>query len=237
MNLLVIKHIIDLIKEIPTFYNFLKRKKLLKFKFLFLVSIFLLSTYFFWIEIINNNQDYLYAVKQNKLKKEINSILMQCGDKTSISIGAISIEEIDNFHLGEFVIAKACDKLSHNDCLVDLQEHNSSLYNSSYRLDKSSYDFIKESSNFPKYLNLRNEDNQQDLNILAFNQPSIKWFLEQTEWFRQGILNDLYITSTVGLLRGEKIRYVLTLMQAEGHLDNSKCKDKYLILNNLKKIL
>jgi hypothetical protein len=161
-------------------------------------------------------------------------LLKICGDKTSLSVAVVSLEKKEDYYDGRFSQALACDKLAINsNCIVNLQQHNP-IYTDDYKIDLSTYNFlaIKTSDEIPFYASLRKDD-LQDLTDFEYF-PTINKLLKSTEWYKLGVLNDIWISSILTLdSNGKKLLYVITFIQAK-ETRELKCQEPTKYLSDFK---
>jgi len=159
---------------------------------------------------------------------------LDCGDKTGISISAISLNIAEDgiFYQGRFKIVKACDSRVAG-CLVNLKDSKGESLDIPYDIDPISYKDLLAigKAGFPKAFTLKS-GGVQNLDSLKRN-PSLKEILEKAApvWHKEGILNTIYITS---ILKKNNILWVLTLLSAK---ENLNCKDPHYSLYKLKDFL
>jgi hypothetical protein len=175
-----------------------------------------------------------------KLTKNVDNILKGCGDRTAISISSVSISKNEkgewpaNFH-----VAEACDKREkNNQCIVNLQKRNKSLYEEPHFIKYNTYELLANlgtNTINSKKFNLRKND-LQNLQELQ-NYPSMLTIINQTEWAQLKILHNLWITAIIKNIANEKyVLYIITFLTAKPTNELS-CFDQDAILNNIKNFI
>lgn len=235
--LLILKSIIDskkIIEELIKFLKFLKKGGFFSIPFFSLIIIFSICLYFLIPEKYDN-RIYDNSVFNDDLIKKIDSILLQCGDKVGISISTISLNKNkeENFYNGNFEAVRVCDKRVAN-CIIDLKV-TKSFYNKIQQIDLTSYANLVAIGlgNWPKDYYLRDNENKQDLSSLGINTSLID-ILHNTDWYKEEILNTVYIDSILFFKKETKLLYVLTLLTARDQID---CKEPRWLLKDLKNFL
>ena len=235
----ILKDILNIFKywaEIKKIFAFFRRCGLFSPLVVFFL-IFIGASGFFFFKKINvvDNRIYDDEVKYTKINELVNNILLECGDKTGISISTISlnIQEDGIFHEGRFKIVKACDKRI-KECVVDLIAVKEQELKAPYDIDPVSYNRllrIGSGVGFPKAISLR-KDGVQNL-ILLKRSPSLEEILRRAApvWHAEGILNTIYITT---ILKNDNVLWVLTLLTAT---DNLSCPNPHQNLYELKEAL
>ena len=195
------------------FFAFLKKNRLLPIVYSLPIIFFIL--YYLSYLLFISNKEFLSEKKRSEINKYIDLSLRNCGDKTAISISIVSSDSTR----GEFYTAKACD-FRQKGCIIDLKEHNNA-YKDIYTIDPSSYQYLDQLTQlyFPSHLTL-NKDNQQDLAPLDY-LPTIRLLVAQTDWAKEGIVKDLWITASRSLNR--KVLYVFTFKTA---VESTSCQNE-----------
>jgi hypothetical protein len=149
----------DLIAKINAINSFFKLIKSCN-KILLLIICLTISLIFCGFFIIKKHYDnsiYIDVIQDEKIVKEIHSILKKCGDKHAISVSVVSTEINSNYY-GKFKEFWACDKNFSQDCLMNLilQEK----YRSDYNVDFETYKLLKD---------IAIENETKELNLQTFN--------------------------------------------------------------------
>ena len=177
--------------------------------------IIILSSYYI-IRNYYNNLPYTNAIKHDEYISYVDKILHKCGDRTAVSIGVVNTDPLpgEDFWMGRFEVARACDKRFSDNCIINLKDRDPSLYSSDHRIGISSYNLFVNLGNsvLPAYFHLRNKNAQQDLNSVDF-YPSIRKIMEKFRWYKEGFLEDVWITAIVS--NDSKVLYVITLLSAK----------------------
>jgi hypothetical protein len=233
-----LKTLLDLRKICSLFLEcgaFLKKNKLLPFVALLPIIFFVI--YYLTNILLLSNAAFLDEIKRIEVLEIAKEGLGVCGDKTAISISIISTGK-DGVHRditdpknrstakwrwGVFHIAQACDdrqKASGRDCIIDLKDHNTD-YNKIYDIDVLSYEELVKLAglSIPSRIKL-NKDGVQDLENLRF-LPTLKGLIEMTDWAKEGIVKNLWITATANLTKlpsgDADVLYVFTFLTGKDH--------------------
>lgn len=189
-----------------------------------------------YYEIIDTDQVFTNINIVNNYDDSTQSFLTECKDKISFSLLAVSTrpKEMISSPTGKayktkFAVCNAFDKKKGG--FVDLRNQES-LVNGKLRLPYKNTYYV--STAFADTLT-RLSDNVEPYVINTQYPESIpsdvKQFLEQTEWYTQGIMHTIYITSVIN--EREQLIYILTVTSAEPNpnCDPAKLKN---FLSNLK---
>ena len=215
------------------FFAFLKKNRLLPIVYSLPIICFL---FFLLLKLQSNDVEFPQEVKRSEMTGDVTEYLRdKCGDKTAISISVISTEKnrthkvitdtadasSAKWRQGIFFIAQACDdrqKTSGKDCIIDLKDHNTA-YREVYNIDDLTYKYLITLTGLsqPSHIKL-NKNGVQDLENLRF-LPTIKSLVEMTDWAKEGIVKDLWITATANIPKlpnGEAdVLYVFTFKTAK----------------------
>jgi hypothetical protein len=236
MILDVILNILKRIAQIKQILKLVKENKL--YASIFLIASF--STCYFSSDIIKkiiHNRSYDISVDYDNTIYFIDNILKECGDKTGVTISPISLnlDYSSDFYKGRFYIARACDSSEiKNDCIVNLKDIQPTLYAVDQHIDLNSYQLLLRlgnQTNSSRFY-LRDKNNKQNIASLD-RYPSIKYVVENTDWFRQGSLYNLWVTS---ILSNNNVLYVITYLSGTS-MEKSECFDPNLILNEIKNFI
>jgi putative Ca2+/H+ antiporter (TMEM165/GDT1 family) len=132
--------ILDILLKSKSLIVFFKKNK--AFSVCLSVGLLVMTCSSFWL--IEYHKDYVqYGITKNdnNLVKKIHFYLKECGDKTAISISSISTVSKDDVWVGSFKIAKACDVRSGENCIINLEDRNPSLYLEDQEIKFNSYFF------------------------------------------------------------------------------------------------
>jgi hypothetical protein len=221
--------------ELKNFFLFLKRNKIINVPII-VSFLFLIVCSYSLISFLYKDKTYMGTKKRIELVEKIDGVLHTCGDKTAISISSVSIKEDEqNFRSGLFEQARACDyKNNKKNCIVNLIDFND-LYRKEQRIDLSTYNFLIDigGNETPTYFNLRDSNNLQDLGSIAY-YPVIYKLLTGTNWYREGVLNSLWVSSIINF--NEKVIYVLTMVSAKPISENL-CVNQSYALSDIKSYL
>ena len=213
----------EFLSKINTVNSFFKLIKSLNKTLLIVIvaTIFISIPGFFIIKKHYDNSIYIDAVQDERIKKEMQSIIKRCGDKYAIGVSAISTETNSNYY-GKFKEFWACNENFNQECLMmdlTLQEK----YKTEYNIDSDSYELFQNiaTENKIKRLDLQTFDitKYSAINDVLMLSPNFN--IIKTLWLGCVINNE------------KKIIYVVS-MTTWGDRD---CQDAILYLNKLKQKL
>lgn len=235
----IFKEILNITKywgDIKHLFSFFRKNGLFSPVIILPLTIIGITSYCLVSKINFSNDIYREEELYSNLEKLVEEILLECGDKTGISISAISlnIEDDGIFYKGRFKIVEACDdRIIENKCYINLKDKKGTVLKIPYDIDPISYKDLLAigKTGFPKAFALK-VDGKQNLDSLKRN-PSLREILEKAApvWYAEGILDTIYITS---ILKKDNILWVLTLLSAKKSLN---CKDPHYSLYKLKEML
>ena len=212
----------DLIAKINAINSFFKLIKSCN-KVLLLIICLTISLIFCGFFIIHKHYDnsiYIDVIQDEKIVKEIHSILKKCGDKHAISVSVVSTEINSNYY-GKFKEFWACDKNFSQDCLMNLilQEK----YRSDYNVDFETYKLLKD---------IAIENETKELNLQTFN---IEKYVTIYETLKQSPnFNDINILWIGGVINPEnKVIYAIAMTS----WSNKYCENATFYLDKLKQKL
>ena len=213
--------------EVKTFFLFLRRNKIINLPIVF-SSLFLVFLSYELISYLYKDTIYMRSKKRLETIQNIDNVLRSCGDKTAITVSTVSINENEENQSwnGLFEHARACDFVNNpKGCIVNLVDFND-LYKKPQKIDLSTYQFLLRigGNQTPTYFYLRDDENKQSLESISDYPVAVK-ILSSTNWYREGILNSLWITSVVNL--NKKVIYVLTMISAKPIRENSCINQGY----------
>lgn len=200
------------IEEIKIFLNFLKRNKIISAPTIILFILIISCLYCIVANTYFDNARFNNEKFLSNLEKKIDNSLLECGDKTAISVAVVSIKNIDDSWDARYQIVKACDNIV-DGCLINLKD-SKSIYRDTYQVDLNTYKGLSKWSqegSFPENFHLRADGKQNLEPVFLF--PSIRSALELSDWGKLGILEDLWITS-ISNPKNDVI-YVISMTQAE----------------------
>jgi len=239
MFLTILKSILDLktiVVSVKDLIKFIRKIGLLRPRILILfTSIFV--AIFFLVQQIYSIDDSIYSgtLRKIEIENRIDETLKQCGDKTSVSVSTITIipPEGDDGRKSNFLYARACDFRSReNKCIIDLRSLKPTVYNANYNIRSNTYALlvnIGQDAN-PRFFSLQ-KDGVQNLNSVE-QYPSIVNILKLTDWYNEGNLNDLWITSILN--RKESVLYVIAFISGKPNTEGG-CFSSLLV--NLKRVI
>jgi hypothetical protein len=201
-----------------------------------IIALILLACSSYWLVNLSNSNDlYAQQVKFDKYTNYTDNILLKCGDKTGISVSVVDTVKLlnDEFTMGRFEIARACDARSlRTKCIINLKDVHPSTYSRNHQIDRSSYAFLVKAGKkiLPIHFNTRNERGEQDFSLMSF-YPGLLKIVKELEWYKQGLIHDIWITSILD--RNEDVLYVITLLSAKSHRETS-CINKDSIIIGLR---
>jgi len=212
----------DLLSKINAINGFFKLIKSFN-KILLIVILFTITiaiSGFFIIKKHYDNSIYIDAIQDERIKKEIQSILKKCGDKNAIAVSVISSETTSNYY-GKFKEFWACDKKISEECLVDLALQEK--YRSDYNVDPETYKLLKE---------IAIENEIKELNLPTFNFEkylTIYEILKQSPNF-----NNIHTLWLSGVINPEKkVIYAISMTS----WSNKHCENATFYLDKLKQKL
>lgn len=228
-----IANIAKILSLVGSLFNLIKNYKLLISIIVSCLIIIASCLYF----LLPDNKIHEETLRHDRIVLYIDDILKRCKDKTAITVGTVSIRQFDteSFWPAKFKIARACDE-SFEDCLINLKDLRPTVYREKdFKIDPSSYELFVNIGDdvLPTYFNLRGEDGTQDLQSISF-YPSIRMVLEELDWFEQGIIEDLWITTILN--RNSDVLYVITLLSAKPQKNNA-CFNQNSILIKLREYI
>jgi hypothetical protein len=184
-----------------------------------------------------HNRGYNTATELDNINNYIDRILRQCGDKTGITISAISLNldaNVDAYG-GRFYIARACDSREvEKNCIMNLKDFKPATYAMEQNIDRNSYYFLKrigDQSNATRFY-LRDKNNNQNISSLD-KYISIKEIILATDWYKEKTLYNLWVTS---IMSRDNILYVITYLSGTS-MEKSACFNPSLILRDIKQYI
>lgn len=239
MFLTILKAILDLktiVVSVKDLIKFIRKMGLLRPRILILFTLIFVAIFFLVQQIYSINDDiYNGTLRKIEIENRIDETLKQCGDKTSVSVSTVTIipPEGENGRKSNFLYARACDFRSReNKCIIDLRSLKPTVYNANYNIRSNTYALlvnIGQDAN-PRFFSLQ-KDGVQNLDSVE-QYPSIVNILKLTDWYNEGTLNDLWITSILN--RKESVLYVITFISGKPNTDG-KCFSSLLV--NLKRVI
>ena len=160
--------------DLKSFVKFLKTNKIISKPSIVLAILITFCSYIIFNTIYFGDRRFDEAMFNTKLEKKIDSVLVECGNKTAVSVATVSIkQQADASRKAVYKIVKACDIIV-KDCIVDLWSSKSIYGKETYNVDLNTYsNLVKWSQeNFPKSFSLR-IDGKQDLSAVD-NYPTIR---------------------------------------------------------------
>jgi len=184
-----------------------------------------------------HNKPYEQIASHDKIIDYVDEILLRCGDKTGITISAVSLD-VDYYtdsYSGRTKVARACDiRELNNNCIVDLKTIQPSLYAVKIDVDLNSYQLLLrlgDQTNAARFY-LRDRKNEQ--NISSLNKySSIKYIVENTDWYKEKTLYNLWVTS---ILSSNHVLYIITYLSGTS-IEKSACYNPSKILNDIKQFI
>ena len=235
----ILKAILDLktiVLGFKEFVRFLKKVGLLKPQILVLFVLIFVTLFFLVKEIYSVNDDiHQGTISKIEIEKHIDETLKDCGDKSSVSISTITIlpPEGDKGRKSNFLYARACDFNSKdNNCIVDLRSLKPKIYNANYNVESNTYSLLVNIGQdiHPRFFSLRKDGIQNLESVEQF--PSLNSILKLTSWYKEGVLNDLWVTAILN--KKESVLYVITFISGKPNTE-SKCFNSLLV--NLKRVI
>lgn len=235
----ILKAILDLktiVISVKELVKFIKKIGLLRPQILILFALIFVAIFFLLQQIYSINDDiYKGTLRKIEIENRIDETLRQCGDKTSVSVSTVTIipPEGDEGRKSNFLYARACDfRSKDNSCIIDLRSLKPKVYNANYNIKSNTYALLINiglDAN-PRFFSLQKDGVQ---NLESVNQyPSIVDILRLTDWYSEGNLNDLWITSILD--KRESVLYVITFISGKPNTDG-KCFSSLLV--NLKRVI
>lgn len=211
--------ILSKINAINGFFKLIKSfNKILLIIILFTIIIAISG--FFIIKKHYDNSIYIDAIQDERIKKEIQSILKKCGDKNAIAVSVISSETTSNYY-GKFKEFWACDKNFSTECLLDLTLQEK--YRSDYNVDFETYKLLKD---------IAIDNETKELNLATFN---IERYLTIYEILRQSPnFDNIHTLWLSGVINTEKkVIYAISMTS----WSNRYCENATFYLDKLKQKL
>jgi hypothetical protein len=212
----------DLLSKINAINSFFKLVKSFN-KILLIVILFTITiaiSGFFIIKKHYDNSIYIDAIQDERIRKEVQTILRKCGDKNAIAVSVISSETSSNYY-GKFKEFWACDKNFNQECLLDLTLQEK--YRSDYNVDPETYKLLKE---------IAIENEIKELNLQTFN---IEKYLTIYEILKQSPnYNNIHTLWLSGVINPEKkVIYAISMTS----WSNKHCENAIFYLDKLKQKL
>ena len=184
-----------------------------------------------------HNKSYNALTERDKINHFIDKILLECGDKTGITISAVSlnIDYYTDSYSGRFEVARACDlRELNNNCIVDLKTIQPTLYAIKTDVDLNSYQLLLRLGSQTNAARFYLRDRKGQQNISSLNKySSIKYIVENTDWFNEQTLYNLWVSS---ILSNNNVLYVITYLSGTS-IEKSSCYNPSKILHDIKKFI
>lgn len=173
--------------------------------FIFIVTSFALSCSAYYIGTFikgiaenQGNQHYNDTVRDNEIYRKVSETLRICGDKSSIMIGAVNL----NQRIGVIKDFYSCS--GNKNCIVNTKEKNNE-YRKSYVVDDVTYAYLQE---IGKSASIQNIDLTTG-DILTPNRQRLKLaelltldnLIRASEWYQNGELRILKLAAIVDLYK------------------------------------
>ena len=184
-----------------------------------------------------HNKAYNIGTDYDKVINFVDKILIECGEKTGITISAVSLD-LDYYtdsYAGRFYVARACDMIEvKNKCIIDLKDIQPSLYAIKNDIDLNSYQLLLRLGSQINATRFYLRDRNNNQNISSLNKySSMKYIVENTDWFKEQTLYNLWVTS---ILSNNNVLYVITYLSGTS-IEKSECSNPSSILNDIKKFI
>lgn len=184
-----------------------------------------------------HNRSYDVATELDNVSNYIDRILKQCGDKTGITISAISLNLDVNLDAygGRFYVARSCDNREiKRNCIINLKDFKPTAYAMEQNIDHNSYNFLKRIGNQTNATRFYLRDKNNDQNISSLDKYiSIKEIIMSTDWYEEKALYNLWVTS---VMSRDNILYVITYLSGTS-MEKSACFNPSLILRDIKQYI
>lgn len=181
---------IDFLSKTNTILSFIKLVKEYKaVKFFLIIFILATSTFSYGLYQMKDNSIYIDSKEDHEIREAMKAILIKCGDKHAMGLSTISTEVNSDFY-AKFKEIFSCDYfLNQKNCLVDLSS-DEFPFAGDYIVDHNTYKFLTEISQ---------KEDVQKIYTPEFDiddYPTIKNLLKKSIHFKNGTINNLYLTAT-----------------------------------------
>lgn len=212
----LIANLVKALGYISPIFSFLRENKLVTV-FIATCSIVITISCYYIAKSYYDNMSYRRLEQYDNYVKYVDEILTSCGDRTAISVSIINTRKMSieqDFWLGRFEIARACDKSFGERCIINLKDRLPSLYSVDHKIGISSYKFfLRLGKNIlPAHFHFRDKNDEQTLGPVEF-YPTIKHIIGRFDWTKHDLLEDLWITSI--LSDDSTVLYVITFLSAK----------------------
>lgn len=189
---------IKILSDIGSFVKNSFNNKQSAFIAILISSLFCFFAWTFVGKIADNQGGHYYndTLRDNEIYRQITEALQECGDKSSVMIGAINLDQ----KVGVIKDFYSCDGSTKN-CIINTKEKNL-VYRKSYVVDDATYAYLQETgqSNQIQSINLETGDISSPISrfrIKLDELQTLNALIQVSEWYNDGDLRILKLVAIV----------------------------------------